>query len=90
MDDDNEIWGWIVGAMLVGSTGLALVAGYWRKVTDYLLEHHVLVTDPIVTIPGTENAGLDAFRLTALAVLVAALALIGRIIVHHRREEPIR
>lgn len=71
----------LIVLVLVVPIALGLVLGFLTKlshrVMDALVGWKVLVTDPMVAIPGT-GVGLDAARLMVLAGVFIALAVTAR------------
>lgn len=72
----------VVGMLVLGSVG-GFAAVAWRNVVAWCLEHGLLLpssVSPMLSVPGTEGAGLDLSRLAVLAavlIFVAALAARG-------------
>lgn len=87
IDPDDEVSLILLAPVVLG----ALVAGLpllVARATDWLVAHGVLVSatsSPIWALPGTDGAGLDARRLTAMGAVLVILAVSGISGLRHRR-----
>ncbi|MDO5067625.1 MAG: hypothetical protein Q4D96_10135 [Propionibacteriaceae bacterium] len=77
----GDDFGDLIVLVLVVPMAMALVLGFManlsHRVMDALVGWRVLVTDPMVAIPGT-GVGLDAARLVVLAGVSIAFAVAAR------------
>lgn len=96
LSDQDQLSLLMVAPLILGLLVAALPA-MSTKATAWLLAHELIVAasaSPLVTIPGTEGAGLDFRRLiivAAVLVLAATLALSGaRRSLDRRRQQRLR
>ncbi|OUS84919.1 hypothetical protein [Rhodococcus sp. NCIMB 12038] len=96
LSDQDQLSLLMVAPLILGLLVAALPAMSTRA-TAWLLAHELIVAasaSPLVTIPGTEGAGLDFRRLiivAAVLVLAATLALSGaRRSLDRRRQQRLR
>lgn len=96
ISDEDQLTLLMAAPLILGLLVAALPA-MSTKATAWLLAHDLIVTasaSPLVTIPGTEGAGLDLRRLiivAAVLTLSAALALSGaRRSIDRRRQQRLR
>ncbi|BAH55539.1 hypothetical protein MLGJGCBP_03386 [Rhodococcus sp. T7] len=96
LSDEDQLSLLMAAPLILGLLVAALPA-MSTKATAWLLAHDLIVgasASPLVTIPGTEGAGLDLRRLiivVAVLVLAATLALSGvRRSIDRRRQQRLR
>jgi hypothetical protein len=96
LSDEDQLSLLMAAPLILGLLVAALPA-MSTKATAWLLAHDLIVAasaSPLVTIPGTEGAGLDLRRLiivAAVLVLAATLALSGaRRSIDRRRQQRLR
>ena len=72
LDDDTTTM--IILAILFGpaalTAGLGVLASQIPGVAGWLIDHHILVAEPVLVIPGTDGAGLDWLRIIPIASLM--------------------
>lgn len=83
----GEMMALMFGGMLALSAFLAALPRIFASIPTWLVAHQVLVTHPLVALPGCRGAGLDATRLLIVLGLAAmALAPLAAILVARHRE----
>lgn len=86
-DTPGEMLALMFGGMMALSAFLAALPRIFASIPTWLVSHQVLVTNPLLALPGCRGAGLDGTRLIiALGVLAMALSPLVTI-VHARRRE---
>ena len=83
----GEMMALMFGGMVALSAFLAALPRIFASIPTWLVAHQVLVTDPMLALPGCRGAGLDSTRLLlALGVLAMALSPLITHLVARRRE----
>lgn len=98
LSDEDQLSLLMAAPPLILGLLVAALPAMSTKATAWLLAHDLIVggasASPLVTIPGTEGAGLDLRRLiivVAVLVLAATLALSGvRRSIDRRRQQRLR
>jgi hypothetical protein len=78
-----------IGAIAGGAWGL--LGGAWAQAVGWLLAHDILVagsTDPLLTMPAADGAGLDLSRLAIAAGAALLLLVAGIDALRRRRRDP--
>ena len=68
----------IAGPLVFGPAALVAVSGKWSATIEWAVGHQLLVpgsSDPTMTIPNADGAGLDVARLAFVAAVAVAIVV---------------
>lgn len=86
-DSPGETFALMVGGMMALSALIAALPRIFASIPTWLVAHQVLVTQPLLALPGCRGAGLDGGRLIiVLGLLAMALSPVVTIVLARARE----